>query len=218
MTLTVFIPLTPHIHHAYTTTRITTRPTNIDAPNRVTFIVPILPPIPQYWCSPRSRQPVDGDFCSTPEVMRHILSILQGMGVAITEESKFRLRCVRPLRRDLGASDRTTSSDDSTDSVSFFIPLELVTESPPPHTIQCLAGVGDPISRGGWCSAHTPRSSLPPPVHPPFICSVPFNMPFQNPHSRGGYREGHRMSHCGDPAFPSFACIGCAGHQGYFVR
>jgi len=56
-----------------------------------------------------------------PEVMRHILSVLQGMGVAITEESKFRLRCVRPLRRDSGASDRTTSSEDSTNSVSFFL-------------------------------------------------------------------------------------------------
>jgi len=52
--------------------------------------------------------------------MRHILGVLQGMGVAITEESKFRLRCVRPLRRDSGASDRTTSSDDSTSSDTLY--------------------------------------------------------------------------------------------------
>ena len=55
------------------------------------------------------------------EVMKHILGVLQGMGVAITEESKFRLRCVRPLRRDSGASDRTTSSEESVCSVSFFL-------------------------------------------------------------------------------------------------
>ena len=61
-----------------------------------------------------------------PEVMKHILGVLQGMGVAITEESKFRLRCVRPLRRDSGASDRTTSSEESVNSVSF-LPL-LITE------------------------------------------------------------------------------------------
>ena len=54
------------------------------------------------------------------EVMKHVLGILQGMGVAITEESKFRLRCVRPLRRDSGASDRSTGSEDSAISVSFF--------------------------------------------------------------------------------------------------
>jgi hypothetical protein len=52
--------------------------------------------------------------------MKHILGVLQGMGVAITEESKFRLRCVRPLRRDSDASDRTTSSEESTNSVSLF--------------------------------------------------------------------------------------------------
>lgn len=47
------------------------------------------------------------------DVMKHIFGVLQGMGVAITEESKFRLRCVRPLRRDSDASDRTTSSEES---------------------------------------------------------------------------------------------------------
>ena len=66
-----------------------------------------------------------------PDVMRHILGVLQGMGVAITEESKFRLRCVRPLRRDSGASDRTTSSEESANSVSF---LTSITEP-----VQCLA-------------------------------------------------------------------------------
>ena len=55
-----------------------------------------------------------------PEVMKHILGVLQGMGVVITEESKFRLRCVRPLRRDSCASDRTTSSEESANSVRFF--------------------------------------------------------------------------------------------------
>lgn len=52
------------------------------------------------------------------EVMRHVLVVLQGMGVVITEESKFRLRCIRPLRRDSGASDRSTGSEDSANSVS----------------------------------------------------------------------------------------------------
>jgi hypothetical protein len=52
--------------------------------------------------------------------MRHILGVLQGMGVAITEESKFRLRCVRPLRRDSAASDTSRSSEDSVNSVSSF--------------------------------------------------------------------------------------------------
>jgi len=47
------------------------------------------------------------------EVMKHVLGVLQGMGVAITEESKFRFRCVRPLRRDSGASDRSTGSEES---------------------------------------------------------------------------------------------------------
>lgn len=54
------------------------------------------------------------------EVMKHVLGVLQGMGVAITEESKFRLRCVRPLRRDSGASDMTSSSEESANSVSSF--------------------------------------------------------------------------------------------------
>ena len=78
------------------------------------------------------------------EVMKHILGVLQGMGVAITEESKFRLRCVRPLRRDSGASDRTTSSEESVCSVSF----SLITESD-----RCHAG-HDTISRedGFWPS------------------------------------------------------------------
>jgi len=55
------------------------------------------------------------------EVMKHVLGVLQGMGVAITEESKFRLRCVRPLRRDSGASDMTSSSEESVNSVSFLL-------------------------------------------------------------------------------------------------
>lgn len=57
------------------------------------------------------------------EVMRHVLGVLQGMGVAITEESKFRFRCVRPLRRDSGASDRSTDSEESVNSVSSFVIL-----------------------------------------------------------------------------------------------
>jgi hypothetical protein len=52
--------------------------------------------------------------------MKHVLGVLQGMGVAITEESKFRLRCVRPLRRDSGASDRSTGSEESVNYVSFL--------------------------------------------------------------------------------------------------
>lgn len=54
------------------------------------------------------------------EVMKHVLGILQGMGVAITEESKFRLRCVRPLRRDSGASDRSAGSDESAISDTLY--------------------------------------------------------------------------------------------------
>lgn len=54
------------------------------------------------------------------EVMKHVLSVLQGMGVAITEESRFRLRCVRPLRRDSGASDRSTGSEDSVISDTLY--------------------------------------------------------------------------------------------------
>ena len=50
--------------------------------------------------------------------MKHVLGVLQGMGLAITEESKFRLRCVRPLRRDSDASDRTAGSDESMSTVS----------------------------------------------------------------------------------------------------
>ena len=71
------------------------------------------------------------------EVMKHVLGVLQGMGVAITEESKFRLRCVRPLRRDSGASDMTRSSEESVSSVSSF-------DYDKP--IQCFAG-GDAIYR-----------------------------------------------------------------------
>lgn len=52
------------------------------------------------------------------DVMKHVLGVLQGMGVAITEESKFRLRCIRPLRRDSDASDMTRSSEESVNSVS----------------------------------------------------------------------------------------------------
>ena len=52
------------------------------------------------------------------EVMKHVFGVLQGMGVAITEESKFRLRCVRPLRRDSDASDRTTGSEESVSTFS----------------------------------------------------------------------------------------------------
>ncbi|KAF9791971.1 hypothetical protein BJ322DRAFT_997880 [Thelephora terrestris] len=54
------------------------------------------------------------------EVMKHVLGVLQGMGVVITEESKFRLRCVRPLRRDSDASDRTTASEGSTNSDTIY--------------------------------------------------------------------------------------------------
>ncbi|KAF9647217.1 hypothetical protein BDM02DRAFT_3117336 [Thelephora ganbajun] len=55
-----------------------------------------------------------------PEVMKHVLGVLQGMGVAITEESKFRLRCVRPLRRDSGASDRSTNTEESVSSDTLY--------------------------------------------------------------------------------------------------
>jgi len=52
--------------------------------------------------------------------MKHVFGVLQGMGVAITEESKFRLRCVRPLRRDSDASDMTRSSDESVNSDTLY--------------------------------------------------------------------------------------------------
>jgi len=160
--------LTPHPRYTHTTPT-THDPKHQRAPTMSHSSFPS-PSSPQYLGIGVHQGAVDPSTVTSappPEVMRHILGVLQGMGVAITEESKFRLRCVRPLRRDSDASDRTTSSEESTNSVSF-LSLDLI-------TIWCPRGART-LFPGKLAFGHITVSTAPLPSSISFH-SMPWNPP-----------------------------------------